>query len=790
MTDEPERGRSSTRAHRPGSTPPGGGGASSAEASTWSGEGVTSFGTVLTARNLAIAAAIGLLASFTAVLYHVIDVVGDVSWLALVVLGSLVAATLSARLLTVRAALGVAVVALSTGVGVYLSTIPEIYLTLDTGRRLLREVLGLLTGRSIFQIARADLWVVSITPAPVFLLWYLTLRRRYAMGAWAGGLTLGFFVLTGDADPVTTLLGVTSGLGLLGFGSLDRSGIRTRQLTDLGLALAALVLASRLLRVIPDRPVLAGGGGSGGGTGPGGTGGGRRTMEASLVGSGDQFAVQGGVSLSAGTRFTVTADRPSYWHTGAYDRYTGRQWIRSGESEPYDGPLSVTQGETSAVEQRFEVESAVRTMPAAWQPTRLVDEPTVPVRVSSSGDLQPGGELSTGEAYTVRSEIPEWTIRRLEDAGTDYPSRVRDRYLQLPGSTPSRVARRAAEITSGAETPYDAALAIERWLKRNKDYSLEVDRPSGDVADAFVFEMDRGYCVYFATAMTVMLRSLEVPARFAVGYTVGEQVAPGRWVVRGFDSHAWVEVHFPGVGWIPFDPTPAVPRRDAERRRLSEARSAGEPGVDTEETASNTDPLEPAAIPNSPTNLTALRREPLDAGTTDTTVPDPEASLGGVPRSGEETPSTTSTPAGSAPGLVEERLGSAVDTVARQDRVALAAGVVGVLLGGYRWGFLERGYRTTRLHWQRPTDSPEADVRRAFERLERLLERRSRGRRQGETVRAYLDAVGGDVVDERVRRVVEIHERVHYAGTVSRSDADEAIRATNELVREHSPLRR
>lgn len=784
MTGTPEGRQSSTRAHRPDPVTAG----ERKAAGEWS----TALEAALTPRNLAIGAALGLLVSFTTVLYHVIDVVGSVSWLALVVLGSLAAATISARLLPVGVALGVTLVVFSTGVGVYLSTIPEIYFSLDTGRRLLREVLGLLTGRSIFQIARADLWVVTITPAPVFLLWFLTLRRRYAMSAWAGGLTLGFFVLTGDADSATTLLGVTSGLGLLGFGSLDRSGVRLTQLTDLSLALITLVLVSRLLRVIPDWPVLPGEGGTGIGTGTGGGGGGsgRDTLEVSLLESGDQIAVRGSISLSAETRFTVTADRASYWHVGSYDRYTGRQWIRSGEARPYDGPLSTPQGETSTVEQRFEVESAVRTMPAAWQPLSLLDEPTVPVRISSPGDLQPARTLSVGDAYTVRSEIPEWTPRGLQNAGTDYPSSVRARYLQLPGSTPSRVGRRAAEIASGAGTAYDAALAIERWLKRNKDYSLEADRPRGDIADAFVFGMERGYCVHFATAMTVMLRSLDIPARFAVGYTVGEQVAPDRWVVRGFDSHAWVEVYFPGSGWIPFDPTPAVARRDAERTRLSEARFADEPGVDTEETASNNGPLEPAAIPNSPTNLTALRRETPDVVGTDQTIPDPEASLGGVSGAGAETSSTTSTPAGSAPGAVEEGLDSVLDTVARQDRVALAAGVIGVLLGGYRWGVLERGYRTARLHWQRPTDSPETDVRRAFERLERLLEHRFRKRRSGETIRAYLAAVGGDAVDDRVRRIVEIHERVHYAGAVSRSEADEAVRATDELVREHFRLRR
>lgn len=72
--------------------------------------------------------------------------------------------------------------------------------------------------------------------------------------------------------------------------------------------------------------------------------------------------------------------------------------------------------------------------------------------------------------------------------------------------------------------------------------------------------MDAGYCTYYATTMVTMLRSQGVPARFVVGYTTGEQVGDDRYRVRGLNSHAWVQVYFPDVGWVRFDPTPAGPR--------------------------------------------------------------------------------------------------------------------------------------------------------------------------------------------------------------------------------------
>jgi hypothetical protein len=245
----------------------------------------------------------------------------------------------------------------------------------------------------------------------------------------------------------------------------------------------------------------------------------------------------------------------------------------------------------------------------------------------------------------------------------------------------------------------------------------------------------------------------------------------------------------PRTGWVPFDPTPVEPRRAAERDRLAEARFADEAGVDTPETASNGVPPEPVEIPNSPTNLSALRREGQEAVRAVPTTPEDG------PSSSDAVASATPTPpdepfhdvTGIGPAAAEAEPVAA--RVARGDRVALAAGAVGLLLGGYRYGFLARVARGLRLHWQRPTDSPETDVGRAFARLERLLGRRYRPRRPGETVRTYLAAVGDGGIDERVHRVAEIYERSRYSGTVSRDDADEAREVVDELVRERRRLR-
>src|SRR5699024_2515854 len=159
-------------------------------------------------------------------------------------------------------------------------------------------------------------------------------------------------------------------------------------------------------------------------------------------------------------------------------------------------------------------------------------------RVTSLAGLQPDGTLANGTSYTVTSQRPNWTADELRSAGEDYPDGIRSRYTQLPESTPERVANRTDRLTSNADTPYDTARTIERWLEGSKNYSLDVDRPDGSIADSYLFEMNAGYCTYYATTMATMLRTQDIPARFVTGYTPGQRVARDEWVVRGLDSHA------------------------------------------------------------------------------------------------------------------------------------------------------------------------------------------------------------------------------------------------------------
>jgi transglutaminase-like putative cysteine protease len=146
---------------------------------------------------------------------------------------------------------------------------------------------------------------------------------------------------------------------------------------------------------------------------------------------------------------------------------------------------------------------------------------------------------------------------QLRTVGRDYPEWVLERYLQLPEEFPARVRDLAIQITQDLPTAYDQAKAIETYL-RSYPYSLQVPAPpqNGDLSAYFLFDLQKGYCDYFATSMTVMARSVGLPSRLVVGYASGlYSQQDQRYILTAADAHSWVEIYFPGIGWIEFEPT-------------------------------------------------------------------------------------------------------------------------------------------------------------------------------------------------------------------------------------------
>jgi transglutaminase-like putative cysteine protease len=698
------------------------------------------------ARALALLAAAGLLASVLSVLYGIVQVDGNPTALFVLAGASILAATVLARTVRVVVAFAVAAVLLLIGLVWYVLSLPydpQLVAMFESN-------LELLTGQSILEIKRSDVWALSVTPTPVFVAWYLSVRGWYSAAALVGGGTLGYFVLTGDATVVQTLLGVVSAAALVGLGDLDRGGATLSAAEPVAVVLAVMVVTPLLVSVTPagSASTLSLDAGPGGGT----------TVEASIVETDSQVDIVGDISLSPEIRFTVTASESQYWRTSSYDRYTGDGWVRTGEPVPPDErPLQFPPGESRRLEQTFEAQSTVRTMPAAWRPVEVSGLVADRARVTSLGGLAPAEELSLGESYTVTSAVPDVTAEDLAAAGSDDPAAVEEQFTQLPGSTPDRVASRTANITAGASNRYETALTIERWLEENKEYSLEVDKPEGNVADAFLFEMEAGYCTYYATTMATMLRSQGVPARLTVGYTPGEQVGENEYVIRGYNSHAWVEVYFPGHGWIPFDPTPTAPREAAEQDRLTQARQENVTNVDTNATNNTTPaPSGNASVPET----TSTPTDPADINATGQDVV--EAIQG-------------------RPGEVEGDGEGSSSRLPPREHFALGAIVlVGAAAGLRRSGATERAYRAAWLRFLRRSD-PRTDIEAAFDRLLYLLERRHRPRREGETVRQYLEDTDAG---PQAWRLAELRERAHYGGEATEGMADEAVALLQRLREE------
>ncbi|TMC56984.1 MAG: transglutaminase domain-containing protein, partial [Chloroflexi bacterium] len=181
------------------------------------------------------------------------------------------------------------------------------------------------------------------------------------------------------------------------------------------------------------------------------------------------------------------------------------------------------------------------------------------VRVARRASDDLFGAMLDTLTYRAQSLVPNVSAATLRASGSLYPEPIRDRYLSLPDDAPTRVLSLARDLTATAPTPYDRARAITNYL-RAFSYTLDLPAPprNRDVVDYFLFDLQKGYCDYYATAMVVLARAAGLPARLVVGYASGAyDAAHARYVVTAADAHSWPEVYFAGVGWIEFEPTPA-----------------------------------------------------------------------------------------------------------------------------------------------------------------------------------------------------------------------------------------
>lgn len=172
--------------------------------------------------------------------------------------------------------------------------------------------------------------------------------------------------------------------------------------------------------------------------------------------------------------------------------------------------------------------------------------------------LRASPPLKMGDLVRVSSMMVNPIVSDLRTASDDYPTWVLNKYLQLPDDFSPEIQTLAQDITEPYDNAYDKTIAITNYLRRTIEYAPAITIPE-DVTDPlayFLFDLKRGFCNYSASAEVLMLRSIGIPARLAVGYSQGEpNVQKSIYTVREKNYHAWPEVYFPEYGWIEFEPT-------------------------------------------------------------------------------------------------------------------------------------------------------------------------------------------------------------------------------------------
>ncbi len=270
----------------------------------------------------------------------------------------------------------------------------------------------------------------------------------------------------------------------------------------------------------------------------------------------------------------VRSQAKGFWRVLGFDRYTGQGWSisRNEAAEIIDRPFwspqfflprLLTSAATKEVVQTYTIVAELPNLiPAMSVPERLYF-PTDQVAIDAEGGLRSPVNLGDGLTYTVVSNVPLRDRTALGRAKGNYPPGLQTYYLQLPDSLSPQIRQHTEAILAKSSKPltstYEQALYLAQYLKQT--YPIQPDLPylgKGDeLTEAFLFRFRGGYPDHFSTVLTVMLRSIGIPARLAVGFGAGEfNPFTGYYIVRNTDAYAITEVYFPDYGWFGFDPIP------------------------------------------------------------------------------------------------------------------------------------------------------------------------------------------------------------------------------------------
>jgi transglutaminase-like putative cysteine protease len=286
----------------------------------------------------------------------------------------------------------------------------------------------------------------------------------------------------------------------------------------------------------------------------------------------------------------VRSQAEGFWRVLAFDNYTGKGWKISRNDEvttlrqsSWTSRISIDlppfANLTKEVVQTYNLVSELPNLIPAMSYPKALYFPTPMIAVDQEDGLRAPVPLSEGLTYTVVSEVPYRDRTLLGKASTKYPANIKNHYLQIPPEIADKVRKKTEEVlasydqqrvsrspgTKSLDSAYEKALYLAQYVKQN--YSLPtnpLDLPyleeKDDLVETFLFKNKGGYPDHFSTVLTVMLRSVGIPARLVAGFAPGEyNPFTGMYVVRNTDAYAIAEVYFPQYGWFTFDPIPGHP---------------------------------------------------------------------------------------------------------------------------------------------------------------------------------------------------------------------------------------
>lgn len=267
-------------------------------------------------------------------------------------------------------------------------------------------------------------------------------------------------------------------------------------------------------------------------------------------------------------RYTSSVDEPQYIRSVALDVFDGDTWRASKRDLPdsqrvEDGlpepPGLTTTAGVETVDYTFEVTT---NFGSHWLPL-----PYAAQEIDIDGnwrydaatlDVIGDGTDAQGQTYDVHTVEVTPTPEALADARP--PGSEFETLTALPDDLPEVITELAQDVTADATNDFERAAALQKWFRSDGKFTYDTSVQDGHSNSAlvdFVTEK-RGYCEQFAATMAIMARVLGIPARVAVGFTGGDAQAGSTWLVRAWDSHSWPELYFAGMGWVRFEPTPAV----------------------------------------------------------------------------------------------------------------------------------------------------------------------------------------------------------------------------------------